>query len=66
MCAGAMLQSHLSRVVWGAANRRDGAFGSVVDLSAGPWKRVPERRGGVLAREAGRRLERFFAARREG
>jgi len=50
--------------VWGAANRRDGAFGSVVDLGAGPWKRVPERRGGVLAREAGRRLERFFAARR--
>ena len=64
MCAGAMLQSQLSRVVWGAANRRDGAFGSVVDLGAGPWKRVPERRGGVLAREAGRRLERFFAARR--
>lgn len=66
MCAGAMLQSHLSRVVWGAANLRDGAFGSVVDLAAGPWKRVPRRRGGVLAQEAGRRLERFFAARRGG
>ncbi len=64
MCAGAILQSQLERVVWGAANRRDGALGSVVDLAAGPWKRVPERRGGVLAREARRRLERFFARRR--
>lgn len=66
MCAGAMLESQLGRVVWGAANRRDGAFGSVVDLAAGPWKRVPERRGGLLAREAARRLERFFEGRREG
>jgi len=65
MCAGAVLQTRLERVVWGAANRRDGAFGSVVDLAAGPWKRVPERRGGVLARDAARRLERFFATRRD-
>jgi tRNA(Ile)-lysidine synthase len=64
MCAGAVLESQLERVVWGAANRRDGAFGSVVDLSAGPWKRLPQRRAGVLAREAAHRLERFFAARR--
>jgi tRNA(Ile)-lysidine synthase len=64
MCAGAVLASQLERVVWGAANRRDGAFGSVVDLSAGPWKRLPRRRAGVLAREAAHRLERFFAARR--
>ncbi|MDZ7800443.1 MAG: tRNA lysidine(34) synthetase TilS [Trueperaceae bacterium] len=64
MCAGAILQSQLARVVWGADNRRDGAFGSVVDLGAGPWKRVPALRGGVLAREAAHRLARFFAARR--
>ena len=64
MCAGAILESRIERVVWGAANPREGAFGSVVDLAAGPWKRVPERRSGVLARDAGWRLRRFFAARR--
>jgi len=65
MCAGAIVQSQLERVVWGAANLRDGAFGTVVDLAAGPWKRVPALRGGVLAREAGWRLRRFFANRRD-
>lgn len=64
MCAGAILESQLERAVWGAANRRDGAFGSVVDLAAGPWKRRPHLRPGVLAREAAHRLERFFAERR--
>ena len=64
MCAGAILESRIDRVVWGAANLREGAFGSVVDLAAGPWKRVPELRSGVLAREAAWRLRRFFEARR--
>ncbi|MEX2502195.1 MAG: tRNA lysidine(34) synthetase TilS [Trueperaceae bacterium] len=64
MCTGAALQTHLARIVYGAPNPRDGAMGSVVDLAAGPWKRVPERRGGVLAGAATRRLERFFADRR--
>lgn len=66
MCAGAILESRIERVVWGAPNRREGAFGSVVDLAAGPWKRVPELRSGVLAREAAWRLRRFFEARRSG
>lgn len=64
MCAGAVLTSHLGRVVWGAANLRDGAFGTISDVGAAPWKRVPQRRGGLLAREARHRLERFFAERR--
>jgi tRNA(Ile)-lysidine synthase len=66
MCAGAILESRIERVVWGAANLREGAFGSVVDLAAGPWKRVPELRSGVLAREAAWRLKRFFEVRRTG
>ena len=64
MCAGAMIQTHVERVVYGAPNPRDGAFGSVVDLAAGPFKRMPEVRGGVRASEARALLERFFAARR--
>ncbi|MEX2536128.1 MAG: tRNA lysidine(34) synthetase TilS [Trueperaceae bacterium] len=64
MCAGAMLMSHLKRVVYGAANRRDGALGSVADLREAPWKRRLEVLGGVRADEAGGLLSRFFAGRR--
>ncbi|HKI58267.1 MAG TPA: tRNA lysidine(34) synthetase TilS [Trueperaceae bacterium] len=64
MCLGAALQAHVGRVVYGADNRREGALGGVVDLRAGDWKRRVEVRGGVLAREAGALLSRFFAARR--
>lgn len=66
MCLGAVFQAHVGRVVYGADNRRDGALGGVVDLRAGDWKRPVEVRGGVLAREAGELLARFFAARRSG
>ena len=36
MCAGAILHARLARVVWGAAEPRTGAAGSVVDLFAHP------------------------------
>lgn len=64
MCAGAILQTHLARVVFGAYNARDGAFGSVVDLATGAWKRVPVIDGGVAERACRAVLERFFAQRR--
>lgn len=64
MCFGAALQAHLGRVVYGASNRREGALGGVTDLREAAWKRQPEVRGGVLAREAGELLRGFFAARR--
>ncbi len=64
MCYGAVLQTHLARVVYGADNRREGALGSVVDLRAGDWKRAPEVRGGLLARTSARLLETFFEVRR--
>jgi len=64
MCFGAMLQAHLPRLVYGAANYREGVLGSVTDLRRAPWKREVTVRGGVLAREAGELLSAFFAARR--
>jgi len=65
MCAGAILESHLERVVWGAANTRDGALGTIVDLTAGAFKRLPQRRSGVLSREAQAVLQGTFRARRQ-
>jgi tRNA(Ile)-lysidine synthase len=65
MCTGALLHAHISRVVYAAANARDGALGSVVDGLAGPWKHQPTVRRGVLRREAEHRLQRFFKEARE-
>ena len=64
MCVGAVLQTHLARLVYGAANYREGALGSVIGLHRAPWKREVTVRGGVLAREAGELLSTFFAAQR--
>jgi tRNA(Ile)-lysidine synthase len=64
MCFGAMLQAHLPRLVYGAANAREGALGSVTDLRRAPWKREVEVRSGVLAAEAAALLREFFVKRR--
>jgi len=64
MCLGAVLQTRVARVVYGADNVREGALGGVVDLLSGDVKRLPEVRGGVLAREGGALLRKFFESRR--
>lgn len=67
MCAGAMLQARLARLVYGARDPKTGVHGSVVDLFA--VERLNHHTqvvGGVLAAECGRLLSDFFAARRRG
>lgn len=66
MCAGAMLHARLARVVFGAADPKTGAAGSVVDLFAEP--RLNHRtqvQGGVLAAECSAALQQFFKGRRD-
>ena len=66
MCAGAMLHARIARVIYGAADPKTGACGSVIDLFA-------ERRlnhhtsvvGGILAENAAALLQGFFAGRRQ-
>lgn len=65
MCAGAMLHARLPRVVYGAADPKTGAAGSVVDLFAEPRLNHQTRvAGGVLAEECGALLSGFFRERR--
>jgi tRNA(adenine34) deaminase len=65
MCAGAMMHARLSRVVWGAADPKTGAAGSVLDLFAeGRINHQTRSTGGVLAEECGALLRQFFVARR--
>ena len=66
MCAGAMLHARLARVVFGAADPKTGAAGSVVDLFA--ELRLNHRtqvQGGVLAAECSAVLQQFFKERRD-
>ncbi len=64
MCFGAVLQSHVARVVFGAPNPRDGALGGVADISLAPWKRAPAIQGGIEGAAAARLLKDAFAAAR--
>ena len=66
MCAGAMQHARIKRLVYGAADPKTGACGSVVDLFAQPkLNHHTEVRGQVLAEESRRLLSSFFVERRE-
>src|SRR5262249_43531824 len=66
MCAGAIMHARIARLVYGAADPKTGACGSVVDLFAEErLNHHTEVTGGVLAAEAGKQLSDFFAARRK-
>ena len=65
MCAGAIVLARVPRVVFGCADPKAGAAGSVLDILAEPrLNHRPEVTGGVLARECATLLTDFFAARR--
>lgn len=65
MCVGALVHARIARIVYGAADPKTGACGSVFDLAANAqMNHRIEVAGGVLAEECGALLKRFFAARR--
>lgn len=66
MCAGAIVNSRLDRVVYGAADPRYGFLGSLADLPRDyPLNHSFERTSGVLAEECGGILSAFFRKKRE-
>ncbi len=66
MCAGAIMHARLERVVYGAADPKTGACGSVVDVFAETkLNRHATVVRGVLAGECSARLSDFFSQRRQ-
>ena len=65
MCAGAILNAHLPRVVFGANDPKSGAAGSLVDLLHLPGCFQPEVCGGVLEADCSQALRDFFRALRQ-
>ncbi len=66
MCAGAVIQARVERVVYGAADPKAGACGSVFDLlpSDARFNHRTACSGGVLADTCSETLRAFFRARR--
>ncbi len=65
MCVGAMAHARIARIVYGAADPKTGACGSIVDLPAlATFNHHGRFEGGVLADECSGALKRFFAERR--
>ena len=60
MCAGAIINARIDRVVYGAADEKAGSVGSLIHLFAVDYNHTPRVTTGVLAEECGRILADFF------
>lgn len=60
MCAGAIINSRIDRVVFGAYDTKAGSCGTVTNLFELPYNHKPELVGGVLQEECSKLLSDFF------
>ena len=65
MCSGAIINSRLKRVVYGAADPKAGCCGSLTDLCALPFNHHPVIEHGLLEAESQALLQEFFSMLRQ-
>ena len=65
MCAGAIINARIPRVVYGATDPKAGACQSVIDLFALPFNHRPQVEQGLLEAECAQLLRDFFRRLRE-
>ena len=65
MCAGAIINSRIERVVYGARDHRFGAFGSALDVNSAGLNHRPEVVGGVLGERCAEILSSYFKGKRK-
>jgi tRNA(adenine34) deaminase len=64
MCAGAVINARIDRVVYGAYDKRFGAMGSLTDLSLMDFNHKPRVTRGCLEEEAASVLSAYFKRKR--
>ena len=65
MCAGAIINARIPRVIFGTREENTGACGSVLDLFSEDFHHHPSVYAGICAEESRRLLNRFFRSKRE-
>lgn len=60
MCAGAVINARLRRVVYGASDKKAGSCGSITNLFSLPYNHSPELISGVMEQECSEILKDFF------
>ena len=65
MCAGAIVNSRVERVVFGTRDPKAGGMGSVYNITEGKLNHKPEVTEGVLKEECSALLKGYFAEKRE-
>lgn len=65
MCAGAIINSRIDRVVYGASDSAAGCVGSVINFNAYPFNHAFAVSGGVCEDECVRLLRDFFESKRQ-
>jgi tRNA(adenine34) deaminase len=65
MCAGAILNSRISKLYYGAKDSRLGSCGSVINLFMENYGSSPEIYGGILEEQCAEELSKFFKKLRE-
>ena len=60
MCTGAIINSHIERVVFGAYDEKAGCMGTLTDMTLLPFNHKPEIIGGYMEKECREVLVRFF------
>lgn len=65
MCAGASINARIPRIVFGAYDKKAGAFGTLYDLSEGKLNHKPQITGGVLEKECACLLSEYFKQKRK-
>ena len=65
MCMGAIINSRLGKVVFGAKDAKAGACGSVIDLRSYPFNHKPQIESGFMKDECAKILSDFFADKRK-
>ena len=60
MCAGAIINARIDRVIYGASDIKAGSAGSVFDMFELPYNHHPKVKSGVMCEECSNLLSSFF------